>query len=167
MHFQLRCAQRQDLAQILSIYNAEIQMGTANWGEQEKSLADFQHWFEQLNAQNFPLFVAEDLASQKIAGYADYAPFRAISGFKHSVEHSVFIDPEFTRQGLGQALMLKLIEHARQHHIHVMIAAIDSENQGSILLHKKLGFLQTGYLPQVGQKFGQWRNLIFMQLILD
>ena len=48
-----------------------------------------------------------------------------------------------------------------------MVAAIDHENQASMVLHEKLGFVQTGYMPQVGQKFGQWRDLVLMQLLLD
>ncbi len=66
MDFHIRCAQIQDLAQILSIYNAEIRTGTANWNEHEKSLADFQHWFNALQLQQFPLFVAEDQISKKL-----------------------------------------------------------------------------------------------------
>ena len=167
MDFQIRPAQIQDLEQILDIYNAEVLNGTATWNDREKSLDDFHHWFNTLIAQQFPLFIAEDVESKKIAGYADYSSFRHIHGFKHTVEHSVFIHPDFARQGLGKALMLKLIEHAKQHHIHVMVAAIDHENKASIVLHEKLGFKQTGYMPEVGQKFGQWRDLVLMQLILD
>ncbi|WP_407304976.1 GNAT family N-acetyltransferase [Acinetobacter sp.] len=167
MSFQIRPAQIQDLEQILNIYNAEILNGTATWNDKEKSLEDFHHGLHNLAAQHFPLFIAEDLESKRIAGYADYSSFRQITGFKHSVEHSVFIHPEFVRQGLGKALMLKLIDHAKQHHIHVMVAAIDHGNKVSIVLHEKLGFKQTGYMPQVGQKFGQWRDLVLMQLILD
>ena len=167
MDFQIRPAQIQDLEQMLNIYNAEILNGTATWNDREKSLDDFHHWFKNLITQQFPLFVAEDLESKRIAGYADYSLFRQIHGFKHTVEHSVFIHPDFTRQGLGKALMLKLIEHAKQHHIHVMVAAIDHANKASIVLHEKLGFKQTGYMPEVGQKFGQWRDLVLMQLILD
>ena len=167
MDFQIRPAQIQDLEQILNIYNAEILNGTATWNDREKSLDDFHHWFNNLIAQQFPLFVAEDLESKRIAGYADYSSFRQIHGFKHTVEHSVFIHPDFTRQGLGKALMLKLIDYAKQHHIHVMVAAIDHANKASIVLHDQLGFKQTGYMPEVGQKFGQWRDLVLMQLILD
>lgn len=167
MDFQIRPAQIQDLEQILNIYNAEILNGTATWNDKEKSLNDFHDWFNDLTLQQFPFFVAEDLESQRIAGYADYSSFRQITGFKYTVEHSVFIDPAFSRRGLGKALMLKLIDHAKQHHIHVMVAAIDHGNKASIVLHEKLGFKQTGYMPQVGQKFGQWRDLVLMQLILD
>ena len=50
--------------------------------------------------------------------------------------------------------------------MHVMIAGIDHGNSASIALHKKLGFKQTGYMPEVGQKFGEWRDLVLMQLQL-
>lgn len=167
MDFQIRPAQIQDLDQILKIYNAEISAGTATWNDQKKTLNDLHHWFNTLSNQQFPVLVAQHIPSKKIAGYADYSGFRQITGFKHTVEHSVFIDPNFSRQGLGQALMLELIHHAQQQKIHVMVAAIDHANQASIVLHEKLGFVQTGYMPQVGQKFGQWRDLVLMQLILN
>ncbi len=167
MGFLIRPAQTQDLEHVVKIYNAEILNGTATWNSTAKSIEDFQSWFKSLTEQRFPLFVAEHSETQHIAGYADYSSFRQITGFKHTVEHSVFIHPDFSGQGLGKALMLKLIEHARQNHMHVMVAAIDYENQASIMLHEKLGFQQTGYMPEVGQKFGKWRDLVLMQLKLN
>ncbi|MFW1852214.1 GNAT family N-acetyltransferase [Acinetobacter guillouiae] len=167
MNFQIRPAQASDLTEIMRIYNHEIATGLATWNSQLKTFADYQQWFLELQQQQFPLFVAEETATHAIAGYADYASFRAINGYLYTVEHSVYIDPEFTRQGLGKHLMLKLIEHAQQHNIHVMVAAIDHENTGSIYLHQQLGFKQTGYMPQVGQKFGKWRDLVLMQLNFD
>lgn len=167
MNFQIRPAQAHDLIHIMQIYNQEITTGLATWNSQEKSLEDYQNWWNELQSQNFPIFVAEEISTQRIAGYADYASFRAIHGYTQTVEHSVYIDPQFARQGLGKLLLKKLIEHAQQNHIHVMIAAIDHENVASIQLHQTLGFQQTGYMPQVGQKFGQWRDLVLMQLILD
>lgn len=167
MNFQIRPAQTSDLKHIMRIYNHEIATGLATWNSQLKTFDDYQHWFLELEQKQFPLFVAEEIATKSIAGYADYSSFRQINGYSQTVEHSVYIDPLFARQGLGKTLMLKLIEHAKQHKIHVMIAAIDHENFGSIHLHTQLGFKQTGYMPQVGQKFGKWRNLVLMQLNFD
>ncbi|KAF1028052.1 MAG: L-methionine sulfoximine/L-methionine sulfone acetyltransferase [Acinetobacter bereziniae] len=167
MNFQIRPAKTSDLTEIMHIYNQEIQTGLATWNSQLKTLDDYQQWFLELEQQQFPLFVAEETSSHAIAGYADYASFRAINGYKQTVEHSVYINPSFARKGLGKRLMLKLIEHAQQHHIQVMVAAIDHENAASIYLHQQLGFKQTGYMPQVGQKFGIWRDLVLMQLNFD
>lgn len=166
MSYIIRPAIETDLPAIQAIYNAEILNGVATWNEVPYDLAHFQNWFLQLQQQNFPIFVVEDSIQQKIAGYADYASFRNFSGYRYSIEHSVYISPAYFKQGLGKRLMLKLIEHAKAQNMHVMIAGIDHENIGSVELHKKLGFVQTGYMPQVGQKFGQWRDLVLMQLIL-
>lgn len=167
MNLIIRQAQVKDLPEIMQIYNAEIEHGIATWNNQPKVLTEYEHWFQQLQQLRFPIFVAEDPSGQKIAGYADYADFRPFHGYKDTVEHSVYIHPHYFRRGLAQQLMMQLIEHAKTHNKHIMVAGIDSENLASIQLHKKLGFKQTGYMPEVGQKFGKWRDLVLMQLQLN
>ena len=167
MSYIIRPAKTSDLPEILDIYNAEILNGVATWNEHPYDLAHFQTWFNRLNDEGFPIIIVEDCQNQKVAGYADYAAFRNFSGYKYSVEHSVYVSPIYAKQGLGKRLMHALIGHAKQQNMHVMIAGIDHENIASIELHKKLGFVQTGYMPQVGQKFGQWRDLVLMQLMLN
>ena len=84
------------------------------------------------------LYCAEHSASKQIAGYADYSifdPFRALNTLLNIL--SFFMQIYWARS--GQSLMLKLIEHAQQNAIHVMVGAIDHENQASIALHEKLG----------------------------
>lgn len=167
MTFTIRSAELNDLPYIQQIYNHEVLNKLANWNDQAFDLAHFQNWFAQLQHSNFPLFVIENTQDKKIAGYADYSTFRQISGFRHTVEHSIFIDPSYARQGLGIKLLNHLIEHAKTQKVHVMVAAIDHENLGSIKLHERLGFKHTGYMPRVGRKMGTWRDLVLMQFMFD
>ncbi|WP_130803923.1 GNAT family N-acetyltransferase [Acinetobacter ihumii] len=167
MELQLRPAVVSDLEQILAIYNHEILTGTANWNDQPKTFEVYLEWFQHLQQQRYPMWVAYDLAQQRVAGYAYYAEFRSITGYKHTIEHSIFISPDYKRQGLGKTLLNQLIHLGQQQGFHVMIGAIDSENIASIVLHERLGFVKTGHLAQVGQKFGQWRDLVLMQRQLD
>ena len=44
-----------------------------------------------------------------------------------------------------------------------MVGAIDASNTGSLRLHARLGFVQTGLMPQVGRKFGRWLDLALVQ----
>jgi phosphinothricin acetyltransferase len=69
--------------------------------------------------------------------------------------------------GIGQTLMVALIDRARVLGKHVMVAAIESGNVGSIRLHEKLGFTDAGTLREVGTKFGRWLDLTFLTLQLD
>ena len=131
----------------------------------ELSLLEFhKRVLAQAKDEHYPLFVIQEDWSAKVAGFAEYSAFRNFSGYKHTVEHSVYIAPEFFKKGLGRRLLQHLIDHAKEHDIKVMVAAIDHANLASIHLHLKLGFKQTGYMPQVGQKFGEWRDLVLMQL---
>ena len=63
--------------------------------------------------------------------------------------------------------MVCLIEAARASGLHVMVAAIEADNEVSIALHADLGFHETGRMPQVGAKFGRWLDLVLMQRRLD
>jgi L-amino acid N-acyltransferase YncA len=110
--YQIRFATTDDLEQILAIYNHEILTGTANWNDQAVALAQYQQRFQDMQQQQFPMIVVEDQSLIKIAGYAYYSAFRSITGYRQSIEHSVFIDPNYARQGLGKALMQQLIHLA-------------------------------------------------------
>jgi len=162
--FIIRPAELKDLSEIQAIYNPEVQHGFSTWNEQPFDLAHFENMLIQLKAQNFPFFVIEDTKKQKVAGYADYSSFRSFTGYRHTVEHSIYVSPEYTGQGLGKLLLQSLIDYAKQHNVHVMVAGIDHENLVSIYLHEKLGFKHTGYMPEVGKKFGKWRDLVLMQV---
>ena len=102
-----------------------------------------------------------------VTGYASYGDWRNFDGFRHTVEHSVYIHPEYQGQGLGNVLLAALIEEAKRRGKHVMVAGIESQNHASLHLHAKHGFVTTGQMPQVGTKFGRWLDLTFMQLQLD
>lgn len=167
MSFIIRPATEHDLPEIQNIYNAEVLHGMATWNEHAYDLAHFQKQLLHFQQNQFPFCVVEDQETQAIAGFADYATFRNFSGYRYTVEHSIYISPNYARQGLGRQLLGYLIEQAKMQHMHVMVAGIDHANLASIALHENFGFVQTGYMPQVGQKFGQWRDLVLMQLLLN
>ena len=165
MPLNLRDATEADLPAILAIYNHAVAETTAIWNETLVDLDNRRAWFDQRQARGFPIFVAE--VEGKIAGYASYGDWRPFDGFRHSVEHSVYVEKDFYGRGLGRALMTALIDRARTGGIHVMVAAIEAGNEGSIALHKSLGFRLVGTHHEVGQKFGRWLDLTMMELKLD
>ena len=63
-------------------------------------------------------------------------------------------------------LLADLIDRARTIGHRTILADIDSEQPGSIALHAKFGFETIGSLKQVGFKFGRWRDVVYMQLML-
>lgn len=166
MNNEIRDASEADLPGILAIYNAAVEHTTAIWNENLVDLTNRRAWLAERSGAGFPVLVARDAAGE-VVGYASYGAWRPHDGYKHTVEHSVYVRADQRGKGLGPRLMQALIERARSAGLHVMVGAIESENTASIRLHQRLGFAITGQMPQVGRKFGRWLDLTFMQLILE
>ncbi|RMO78129.1 GCN5-related N-acetyltransferase [Pseudomonas syringae pv. philadelphi] len=161
----IRDAQPEDLPGILAIYNDAVLNTTAIWNEQPVDLGNRQAWHASRQTQGYPILVAVDSAGE-VLGYSSFGDWRPFEGFRHTVEHSVYVRADQRGKGLGPRLMAELIERARTCDKHMMVAAIESGNTASIALHDRLGFRITGQMPQVGTKFGRWLDLTFMQLDL-
>lgn len=163
----VRNAQETDLPGILAIYNEVIRTSSAVYTEQEATLNDRRAWLAARQGQDFPVLVAEDPTDGSVLGYSTFGDFRPWPGYRHTVEHSVYIRADARGQGLGAALIEPLFELAVGLGKHVMVAGIDSANPASIRLHKRLGFEHAGTLREVGAKFGRWLDLVFMQRLLE
>jgi phosphinothricin acetyltransferase len=162
----IRDAQQADLPGILQIYNDAVLNSTAIWNDTPVDLANRQAWLAEREEQGNPVLVALD-DDGLVIGYATYGPWRPHEGFRHTVEHSVYVRDGQRGSGIGRGLMRELIGRARAAGKHVMVAAIESDNRASIHVHQQLGFIHVGHMRQVGCKFGRWLDLTFMQLILN
>ena len=161
----IRDAVEADLEAIRDIYNDAVANTTAIWNETLVDVANRAAWLKARNAAGFPVLVAVSDTGE-VVGYASFGEWRAFDGYRHTVEHSVYVRADQRGAGVGRALMLALIERAEALGKHVMVAGIESGNLGSIRLHERLGFRETGVMKEVGTKFGRWLDLTFMQLIL-
>jgi phosphinothricin acetyltransferase len=99
-------------------------------------------------------------------GFASYGPFRTLPGYRHTVEHSVYVHSEFRGRGLGRQLLERLIQRAQASETRTMIGVIDTQNAASIQLHERLGFVPAGTLREVGFKFGRWLDVVLYQKVL-
>ena len=158
-------ATRNDLPQILAIYNEVIRNSTAVYSEAEFTLARGESWLDTKAAQGFPMIVARDASG--VAGFGTFGEFRAWPCYRHSVEHSVHVRVDRRGHGVGRALVVELMARAAASAMHVMIAGIDADNAASIRLHRSLGFVSVGHFREVGFKFGRWLDVVFMQCILS
>lgn len=161
----IRPAQKDDLPAILAIYNDAILHTTAVYDYTPHTLAERTRWFESHQAAGFPVFVYED--KHIIMGFAAYGSFRDWPAYKYTIEHSIYVHPDYRRRGVARQLMEKLIATANEAEYAAMVAGIDSQNAGSIRLHEQLGFKNTGTIQKAGFKFGRWLDLVFFQRLLD
>ncbi len=160
----IRDAVPDDLPRVLEITNQAILTGTALWTITPATLGTRGAWMAERRAAGHPvLVVLEDGAVQ---GFGAYGPFRPHDGYRHTVEHSLYIDPAAQRRGHGRAMLSALVARATEAGLHAMVGGIAAENAASIALHRRLGFTEAARLPEVGAKFGRWLDLVFMHRLL-
>lgn len=162
----IRDALAVDIDGITAIYNHAVAHTNAIWIERQVDAANRAAWHAERQRLGYPVLVAVGEGGA-VLGYASFGDWRPFDGYSHTVEHSIYVRHDVRGQGIGEALMQALIPRAKALGKHVMVGGIDSENVASIRLHKKLGFVEVGLLPQVGMKFGKWLDLAFLQLTLD
>jgi L-amino acid N-acyltransferase len=162
----LRCTLERHGEAIREILNEAIENSTALYDYQPRSKESMFDWFEAKRAGDFPVIGIESPAGE-LLGFGSFGTFRAWPAFKYSVEHSIYVHHEHRGQGLGEKLLIAIIDAAKEQQKHVIIGGIDSTNAASIALHEKHGFNKVGILPQVGFKFGRWLDMAFYQLTLE
>lgn len=169
----IRTATEQDIPEITAIYNEVVANSTAVWTEKRDTEAERLAWMNARRGLGYPVLVATQDSTQDstkgstVLGYGTFGDFRAWPGYRHSVEHSVYIDTDHRGRGLGRAIIGELIAAASALGKHVLIAGIDGGNMASIRLHERAGFVEVARMPEIGRKFGRWLDLIFMQRFLD
>lgn len=164
MKTTIRPAEQSDLPAILDIINHAILHSTAHYAYEPETLEDLEKWWAQKQQKGMPVVVAD--MGEGVLAYGAYDQFRDRIGYRFCVEHSVYVAEGQQGKGLGSAILLHLIERAREDGMHTMIAGMDSANQGSYTFHHKHGFREIARFKEVGYKFDQWLDVIFMQLML-
>ncbi|HUS60740.1 MAG TPA: GNAT family N-acetyltransferase [Acidimicrobiales bacterium] len=160
----VRAATAADVAAIASLLNALLATTTIEWTETPHSNEDVRGWTDEHEV----VLLAEDYG--EVVGLAAFGPFRDIvarPGYRFTVESSVHVREDRWGSGIGRNLMHALIAEAKDLGKHVMIAAVDGENDASIRFHERLGFVEMVRLPELGEKFGRWLDLVLLQLRLD
>jgi L-amino acid N-acyltransferase YncA len=158
---QIRQAGEHDLAAITAIFNYEVEHSAAIWVEKRVTVSDRRAWLAARQAQGCPVLVAEQ--DGEVLGFGAYGPFRPYEGFRNTVEHLVYIAPDARGKGVGRALLAALIDDARQRGKTVIVGAIDAENDASLALHRSAGFVETGRMNRIGEKWGRRRTMVLLQ----
>src|SRR3954469_6400759 len=132
---QIRPAGRDDLQQILDIYNEAVLNTTASYDYEPRTLEHRQTWFDEHERAKYPIFVATD-AGGKVVGWSALNPYHSRMGYQFTSENSIYVAADWRGKGVGKLLMPPLIEGARKRGLHVIIAAIDAANPASVGLHE-------------------------------
>lgn len=163
MSILVRPATLDDAEAIRLIYNHEVVTSTVTMDLVPRSPAEQHAWMAERSGAH-AVVVAHDGAT--VIGFASLSPWRSRPAYRTTVEDSVYVDPSHHGQGVGKLLLSNLVEVARAHGFHAMMARIAAGHDASLGLHRGQGFVPVGVEREVARKFGRWIDIELMQLIL-
>jgi L-amino acid N-acyltransferase YncA len=164
--FSIRNSEPDDVPAITAIYGHSVTTSLATFEEIAPSSQEMAERRAEAIEAGLPFIVAAN-QDGRVLGYAYAAAFRRRTGYRYTLEDSVYVERTVTHRGVGTALLTALIDRCIAAGYRQMIAVIaDTERAASIGLHEKLGFKTVGTLPAVGFKFGGWVDVVLMQRAL-
>jgi len=163
--YKVRTATAGDFTAITAIYAHHVLHGTATFEIDPPSRETMLERRAAILALGLPFLVAE--LEGRVVGYAYTSAYRVRPAYRFTIEDSIYIDPDFTGQGCGRALLRTLIDQCQRGPWQQMVAVIgDSANEASVRLHRHFGFEHVGTLRAVGYKFEKWVDTVLMQKAL-
>lgn len=167
MPLTIRPATEDDLPAINAIYNHYVLTSTTTYDLEPLTLEERQRWFTRRAAIHPVIVVCEAAGgAERIVGWGSLNVFRSKPGYWFTVENSVYVHPDHQRQGIGSAIIEHQIRQAKELGLHAIVAGIGAEQTASITLHGKHGFVEVARFPEVGRKFDQWLDVVFMQRMI-
>jgi L-amino acid N-acyltransferase YncA len=157
----LRDATLPDAPALAAIYNHFVRHTIVTFEEVEVADGEFAQRMQAVQATRLPYLVAE--VDGVVAGYAYASRWKERSGYRYSVESTVYLAPDRGGHGLGTQLYEALFDRLDAWGANAVMGGIALPNAASVALHEKLGMTQVAHFPAVGFKFGQWIDVGYWQ----
>jgi phosphinothricin acetyltransferase len=146
-----------------AIYAPYVLDTSVSFEEQVPTVDEFRGRIEAARA-NHAWLVLEDAGL--VVGYSYASQHRARAAYRWAVDVTVYIAPSHHRRGAGRSLYTELLARLRKLGYQVACAGITLPNEGSVGLHRAMGFEHVGTYKRIGWKAGAWRDVAWFQLEL-
>jgi phosphinothricin acetyltransferase len=158
---RVRPAMAGDAEAIARIYSHYVLNTTISFEEQPLSPDEMSQRIQEVFSSSLPWLVGAH--ADQVVGYAFAGKWKGRCAYRHSVESSVYLDPEFTGRRIGTQLYQALLATLQEKSIHVVIGGVALPNPPSVALHERLGFAKVAHFKEVGYKFGRWIDVAYWQ----
>lgn len=156
----IRTAHIEDLAAIVDIYNATIPDRMATADTEPVTVESRLQWFHQHEVNRRPLWVIED--NVQITGWVSLNDFYGRPAYAGTAEISIYIHPDFRRQGLAQYGLDHALHSCPSLSIHTLLAFVFAHNQPSVDFFAKNHFQEMGNLADVARFDEQKISLLIL-----
>jgi L-amino acid N-acyltransferase YncA len=151
------------LSKVLEIYNYYVSNSTATF---HKHLLNQDEMREIVFFKNpkYKTFVILD--DNDVNGYVLLTPYKKREAYDGTAEVTIYLKPDCTGKGIGSLALQYIEAFAKKTTIHSLISIICGENNQSIRLFEKNGYLKCAHLKEVGEKFGRLLDIVDYQKMI-
>ena len=155
----------EDASKILEIYKYYIENTTITFEYDVPTFVEFKERIKNTLLE-YPYIVCE--YKNEILGYAYAHKVWMRAAYQWDAELSVYIDKDYTGNGLGKKLYKILIEILKLQNVVNVYGCVTYPNEKSDKLHESFGFKKVGIFENSGYKFGKWIGVTwFHKAILE
>ena len=157
----VREARVADLESIDRIYDHYVHTSTCTAQLEPAGMPARTAWFAEHDARH-PIVVAEEEPGV-VLGWGALSVYNRRAGYAATVEDSVYVAHDARRQGVGSAILGHLVGRALELGYHTVIAGVSGDQEPSMSLHAKHGFVEVGRMRELVFKFGKWLDVVYLQ----
>jgi L-amino acid N-acyltransferase YncA len=157
MNYEIREMQPEDGEVVLKIFQEGIDSENATFDKEPPS-------WEVWDTKHFKLcrWILED-ENNEIVGWAAIQPVSNRDCFRGVAEVSIYLTGSAQGKGLGQMLLQKLILNSEENKFWTLQSGIFPENEASIAVHHKLGFVTVGRREKIAEMNEKWRDIVLLE----
>ena len=160
----IRPAVDDDAASIATIYNQGIEDRVATLETELRTPEERLTWLTARGPRH-PVVVAE--RDGEVAGWGSLNPYSARDAYRFVADFSIYVDRAWRGKGVGDVMLTRLVELAREHGYHKMVLSAFPTNTGGMALYSKHGFRTVGIYKEQGLLDGKWVDTIIMEKLLE
>ncbi len=163
MSYRVRLATVDDAAAICRIYNQGIEDRVATLETELRTPEERRAWLASRSPRH-PVIVAE--SKGQILGWGSLNVYNPRDAYRFVADFSIYVDRAWRGKGVGDVMLARLVDLAREHGFHKMVLSAFPTNTGGMALYAKHGFRTVGIYKEQGQLDGQWVDTIVMERLL-
>lgn len=156
--------QEQYLNEILDIYTHYVLNSNATFHARVLTHEEMRE-IVFFNSEPYRTYVIFE--DNTICGYVILSQHKKREAYNTTAEVTIYLKPGFIGKGIGTMALQHIEKYARQQNLHVLIATICGENERSIKLFEKNGYIKCAHYKEVGQKFEKFLDVVAYQKIIS
>lgn len=162
-NYKFEKVKEEDLPHLLDIYTYYVLNTTATFHEKPLSIDEMKELvvFKDIKYETFVI-----KGRTGILGYVILTQHKKREAYDSTGEVTVYLKSDCISKGIGSLAVNFIEDVAKKKGFHVLIATICGENQKSIRVFEKNGYVKCAHYKEVGRKFGNWLDVVAYQKII-